>query len=218
MWKYDKEELAQLILEQNRSYSSIGKMYGVSGAAIKKAAKRFGIPLPRRRVVNESEKFSHPKRRNNTKVNSISDDVFVDIVKNSHTWKEAGQKMGYSNALSNNVKDAIVERCSKLGVECGLIQRDVPLNKTKGELFSERKNWQSARSAITKLARGLYFLNNPSPKCAICGYSHHVEIAHIKAVSEFDDTTPVREINSLDNLIALCPNHHWEYDHGVLML
>ena len=35
---YTKEELERLIIEENRSYSSIGKMYNLSGNAIKKAA------------------------------------------------------------------------------------------------------------------------------------------------------------------------------------
>lgn len=56
---YIKEELEDLILEQNKPYSFIGKKYGVSGAAIKKAAIKLGIPLPRRRVVNTKENFSH---------------------------------------------------------------------------------------------------------------------------------------------------------------
>jgi hypothetical protein len=25
-------------------------------------------------------------------------------------------------------------------------------------------------------------------------------------------------VNSLDNLVGLCPNHHWEFDHGLLQL
>lgn len=54
--------------------------------------------------------------------------------------------------------------------------------------------------------------------CAICGYSTHIEIAHIKAVSDFEDSATIAEINSIDNLIALCPNHHWEYDNGILKL
>lgn len=45
-------------------------------------------------------------------------------------------------------------------------------------------------------------------KCAICGYDKHVEIAHIKPVSDFADSCTIAEINSIDNLIALCPNHH----------
>jgi predicted restriction endonuclease len=25
-------------------------------------------------------------------------------------------------------------------------------------------------------------------------------------------------VNSLDNLLGLCPNCHWEFDHGLLRL
>lgn len=45
-----------------------------------------------------------------------------------------------------------------------------------------------------------------------------MEIAHIKAVSEFEESSTIAEINSIDNLIALCPNHHWEYDNGIIKL
>ena len=41
--KYCKEDLEKLILEEKLSYEAIGKMYGVSGNAIRKAAKRLGI-------------------------------------------------------------------------------------------------------------------------------------------------------------------------------
>ena len=52
----------------------------------------------------------------------------------------------------------------------------------------------------------------------ICGYSKHYEVAHIKAVADFDDNDLISEINSENNLIALCPNHHWEYDNGLLKI
>ena len=54
--------------------------------------------------------------------------------------------------------------------------------------------------------------------CAICGYNKHIEIAHIKSVSSFNDEATIGEINSIDNLIALCPTHHWEYDNGLFNL
>lgn len=87
---------------------------------------------------------------------------------------------------------------------------------TKGELFGNRKNWQSARTAIRKLA-DIVFQNSNKPKeCAICSYSKHIEIAHIKGVSEFSDDSLVSEINDINNLVALCPNHHWEFDNNKL--
>ena len=218
--KYDKTELENLILEQNKPYSRIGEIYGVSGAAIKKAALKYGIPLPRRRNVNENENFSHRGFRKTSKVFIIPDAEFIDIINSSKTWVEIGEKLGYKNGVSSNVKKAIETRSSMLGVELDIClnETNLILDKAKGELFENRKNWQSARGSIQKNARSTYFENTVSPKCEICGYSHHVEVAHIKPVSEFSKTATIREINSIDNLIGLCPNHHWEYDHGILKL
>ena len=50
-------------------------------------------------------------------------------------------------------------------------------------------------------------------ECAVCGYNKHVEIAHIKGISTFEGHTLLSVINSPDNLMALCPNHHWEFDN-----
>lgn len=219
--KYSKTDLEELILNQEKSYIQIGKMYGVSGTAIKKAALKLGIPLPRRRYINKKENFSHKGFKKNSKVFIINDDKFIDIINNSKTWIEIGKKLGYKKGIvSSNVKNAIETRCSMLGIKINicLIESNFILNKTKGEIFKNRKNWQSARSAIQKTARRIYFENIKAPKCEICGYTNHVEVAHIKPVSEFPKTATIKEINSLDNLIGLCPNHHWEYDNGILKL
>ena len=215
---YNKKELEELILDQNMPYSQIGVKYGVSGAAIKKAALRFGIPLPRRRVINENENFSHCGFKKNSKVFALPDVEFTTIINNSKTWVEIGEKLGYKNGVSSNVKKAIETRSSMLGVELNICLNETNsiLDKTKKELFENRKNWQSARSTIQKDARRIFFDNTVSPKCKICGYTHHVEVAHIKPVSDFPETATIREINSIDNLIGLCPNHHWEYDNGIL--
>jgi len=217
---YTKNELEHLILEQNKSYSFIGKLYGVSGNAIKKAALKLGIKLPKRRTVNKCENFSHLGFKKNSKVFSIDENTFKKIITESFTWVEIGEKLGYKNGVSSNVKKAIETRSLMLGVELNscFYETNLILEQTKGELFENRKNWQSARSAIQKEARKIYFEVNPSPKCAICGYDKHVEVAHIKSVSDFPDTALIKEINSIDNLIGLCPNHHWEYDNGILTL
>jgi hypothetical protein len=34
-------------------------------------------------------------------------------------------------------------------------------------------------------------------------------------ISSFADDTPIDVINAPDNLLALCPNCHWEFDHPV---
>ncbi len=81
---------------------------------------------------------------------------------------------------------------------------------TKKEFYNYRKNWQSANSGIRKHSRAVYRDSGKPYKCNSCGYRKHVEISHIIAVSEFPDSTLIKEINSINNLMALCPNCHWE--------
>ena len=86
-------------------------------------------------------------------------------------------------------------------------------NRMIGDLFIKSNSWASARAIISKDARRRY---SGKMSCSICGYDKHSEIAHIKPVSSFDDNALIKDINNPDNLIALCPNHHWEYDNGLL--
>lgn len=65
-------------------------------------------------------------------------------------------------------------------------------------------------------ANSASFMNGRERICQHCGYSKFVEICHIKAVSSFPKTAKVREINDPSNLIYLCPNCHWELDHGII--
>ena len=54
--------------------------------------------------------------------------------------------------------------------------------------------------------------------CQVCGYNTHVELAHIKPLHSFSDETLLMDVNSSDNILVLCPNHHWEFDNGKLSL
>ena len=109
--------------------------------------------------------------------------------------------------------------CKKCRIEKRMQNRsNTTESKTKSELFSHRTTWQSARSAIRKHAEKVIKASDLIPQCKICNYSVHVEICHIKAVSDFSPETLIKEINDIYNLIYLCPNHHWEYDNGILDL
>ena len=97
------------------------------------------------------------------------------------------------------------------------------LKTTKEFLFSKSSKagdimWQRARACITKHAQRVAQRFNLVEKCKICGYSSHVEVCHIKAVRDFPPEATLEEINSPTNLIGLCPNHHWEFDAGLLSL
>src|SRR5258708_5084712 len=54
--------------------------------------------------------------------------------------------------------------------------------------------------------------------CYVCAYSRHIEIAHKKPIKEFAGSSLISEINSLNNLVALCNRCHWEYDNGYFCL
>lgn len=217
MSKYNKLELENLIFTENLSYEAIGKLYGVSGNAIKKAAIRLGIELPSRRKISDSENFSKSNIVR-SKIDKLTDKELIQIIETTYGWKDISLALGYSDYLSSNLKEKLYERCSKLGIEPQLYKPSPLLIRTKGELLSDRKNYQSYRSSVRKLAEKIYNDSGKPQKCAICGYNKHIEIAHIKAVSEFEDSATIAEINSIDNLIALCPNHHWEYDNGIIKL
>lgn len=88
------------------------------------------------------------------------------------------------------------------------------LDKTLGEYRSRYPHLHisSMHAGVRGLARHQHreLLKMP---CAHCGYSKHVELAHIKALSSFPDDALISEVNSRDNVIQLCPNCHWEMDH-----
>lgn len=53
MFKYDKKFLEKLILNDALSYEAIGRIYNVTGAAIKKAAKRLGMPIVNKKHIQK---------------------------------------------------------------------------------------------------------------------------------------------------------------------
>ena len=93
------------------------------------------------------------------------------------------------------------------------LSRDMP-NTTLSEMKQKRK--YQKHSVIRSYARKIY-LNSDKPKyCINCGYDKHFHVCHVKAIKDFDPSATLHEINNLDNLLALCPNCHWELDNSLL--
>lgn len=90
--------------------------------------------------------------------------------------------------------------------------------RTKADLFGSSKNWTTARSQISRHARKVYAKSGKSFSCSFCGYSLYTEVCHLLDVKDFSEDSTVESINSIDNLIRLCPNHHWEFDNGLLSI
>lgn len=152
---------------------------------------------------------------NTSLLSQVTDEEFIKLVNESSTVTELIKKIGYSTA-SGDLRKKIDERCNRLNITPNKKIIKSVLTSTKGDLFASRSNWQSARSNIQRIARKTYFENNPHPCCVVCGYNKQIEVAHIKAVSEFEDSAIIAEIDNINNLVALCPNHHWEFDNGYL--
>jgi predicted nucleic acid-binding Zn ribbon protein len=54
--------------------------------------------------------------------------------------------------------------------------------------------------------------------CKVCNFDVIVEVCHIKSIASFPNDALVKEINALDNLVYLCPNHHAMLDRGLITL
>lgn len=82
--------------------------------------------------------------------------------------------------------------------------------------ISKRKDVYSSRYAGVR-QHAKIVTRDWDASCKICGYRKHVEICHIKPISSFKDRDRLTDVNNPSNLILLCPNHHWELDHGMLL-
>lgn len=102
-----------------------------------------------------------------------------------------------------------------------LNRRDKIINMTLKEFQNEEsvkgKHPSWINTNVRNLCRSLNS-NLANNSCQSCGYSKHIEFAHIKAISRFDLDTPIKVVNSSNNILILCPNCHWEFDNGLLKL
>ena len=93
------------------------------------------------------------------------------------------------------------------------LDRDLPI----GAIADGSDHPACRHARLRQDARRVYYASMPV-KCVRCGYDKHVEICHRKALATFPLDTPISVVNSLDNLVGLCPNCHWELDNGLLQI
>lgn len=86
---------------------------------------------------------------------------------------------------------------------------------TIADITQVRKGGANAYDLIRSNARNVskYYFNLPEACCAHCEYDKHVEVCHIIDIKDFDITTLLSVVNAKENLILLCRNCHWEFDH-----
>jgi hypothetical protein len=88
-----------------------------------------------------------------------------------------------------------------------IVNNDLKLS----EAIYEKLHRSNAFALVRTRAR--WSVRSEPQICEKCGYSKHVEVAHIKPISDFPEDTLLSVINDRNNLMLLCPNCHWEFDH-----
>lgn len=106
------------------------------------------------------------------------------------------------------------ERC----LECRTAFQD---EKVGAQTLQELRSSYSISQYHAKIrgySRAAYSRSGRSMVCQACGYDVHVDVCHIEELKSFPPTATIAEVNAIDNLVALCRNHHWELDNGYLRL
>lgn len=127
-------------------------------------------------------------------------------LKKAYYCQKCGSLLGYGYEEFHRRK--YCEKCNPNNIDW--------TKRTYGEVKQLRQ--YQVNSRIRELARNKFIKEHPNAICAICGYSKHIEVHHIKGISTFPDEALISEINNDNNLIALCPNCHWEVENGWLNL
>jgi hypothetical protein len=117
--------------------------------------------------------------------------------------------------VSKHVRQ-ICDRCRRLGLYIPSRDESETLEEIMNRLGVKTTSDQKLRSIIVTHARQTYRRNDKEFICNICGYIKHTNVCHIRPWTKFPKTASLGEINNIDNLISLCPNHHWEFDHNLL--
>lgn len=122
---------------------------------------------------------------------------------NNKNHKPRIKRQKFCKTCGNQVEDTRKNLCSK----CRLDRLNFLNARTRALLTHPE-----IRGHARIVAKGFHM------SCSVCGYDKHVEICHRRPVRDFPDDATISDINAIDNLIVLCPNHHWEFDAGLLTI
>lgn len=84
--------------------------------------------------------------------------------------------------------------------------------KTLGDLQKQSGD-QNKYVRLRNHAQKVFKYSGLDYACCVCGYDKHIEICHLKPINEFSTDVTLTVVNDINNLVALCPNCHWELDN-----
>jgi hypothetical protein len=109
---------------------------------------------------------------------------------------------------SYKTRNSVCLKCNSMIVDWSKV--------TYGSMKCKRAYQKNSR--IRELARKAYNDSTKPKKCFICGYDKHYEVCHRPAISSYPPSAFISTINDLNNLFALCRNHHWEFDNRLISI
>jgi len=129
-WINEKEALEKLIKE-GVSYERIGRKYGVTGASVKKAARKMGIELEQRREISPDEHFNKGtgiihycltcgKKLNGSQVKYCSNECQMEYqkIRKINEWKEHPEKFISENGYPF-IRNYLLNKNSSKCENCG---------------------------------------------------------------------------------------------------
>jgi hypothetical protein len=86
------------------------------------------------------------------------------------------------------------------------------------ETLSVKGRHPSWKASVVRLANKSWNKSLLKEPCSVCGYSLHVNLCHVKDIHTYSHDATLGEVNDPDNIVVLCPNHHWEFDNGHIAI
>ena len=126
----------------------------------------------------------------------------------------------YGNEIKRTKSNFCSKSCSAKWNNVHNPKRHLKMDVTLEEYKVRGCSYRTYKTRICEHARRVFGNNNKGKvvKCSECGYDKFYQVCHIKNVSSFPLSTKIGVVNKISNLVALCPNCHWEFDHGFLKL
>ena len=85
-----------------------------------------------------------------------------------------------------------------------------------GELIRYKE--QNRYRAIRDKCSNLYKILGRPNECQNCGYDKNIENCHVTPIQSFQNNDYVWDCNKPSNVVFLCKNCHWEFDHNYLSI
>jgi hypothetical protein len=137
--------------------------------------------------------------------------------------KRYQKKINCSDSFNYQAKNIFYLKYFKLnrihptGRACGFSAHAIKIKDCLSNISVKGKH-PSWKTAYVRQHNTIYNRQLKKLPCQNCGFDQHVELAHIKPVSSFSEEAKLVEVNAPENILVLCPNCHWMFDHNRLKL